>query len=1576
MKKDLLKPIVAILLIITLTMANFILLGVNAVSYAANTLSQGTKTNNENVTFDAYLENEKLYMQVSVKNDGYFNGTIALENGNFKLKNEVLSDKINKIEGNTITLKQINSGATAEIEVGIEAIKDDSISPSLLNMSSTIAINGTYKNSSEKDITIQAKRQVQLILNSPYAENEGIELTSENLTNKIFKINGENKRIVQVLVKSGLAQNAYPIKETNISLSVPEGVEDVNVISRGTIATNGKAEDSFNTSNWKYNENEKTVSVKIQNNEENGKISWLKEGKDQIVVTYIMNENSEIKNTEIIAKSTITLYDTSATTKQIETKNIVTEEKDGIITSEIKTSESSIYKGKIYSGEEREYNVTANIYANNSKTGKKIDMSLGAATYETDTAKLEANAQYLKTTISKAQITKVLGESGELKILNSKGETITNITSTTATDENGNIVVNYPEGTKTIKVVTSPVTGEGTITLNTTKAIKKETYNRDIIASVKTLKEIAGSETATITLKDTATQAKLEANRTTLSTMEKNTGFEIRATLKTNSEENDLYKNPVVKIAIPSQVEKIDVNSINLLYEDELKITSANTHEENGVKIIEIALAGEQTKHKEGTNIEGATIIVNANLTLNKRATSSDEAIRMTVTNENTGTQANVEKGIEIVSPRGIVTINSINDYGMSVIGEAETKTAKLELGGAAKQTTVDIEIINNNEVAINDVKILGDFPTQNTNNTIKTQVSAISNLSVANAVVYYTENGDATDNLTEESNGWTQEFKDGAKVKKYLITVPSMEVAGSLSASYTLNIPEGLGYNEQAYEGYKVVYTESTTNMTNEIAGATLGLSTGKGPELTTKLTAKVGKQELSNGDKVATGEVIKYTLELENTGTESATNINIKGAIPEGTKQVEKATADDETNEVYKQMDNKEFNTQIESIAAGEKKTVEYEVKVTPEAEENTEISNKMNATYNALEANTDAITLNTEKTDISVEISNSKYLDENTKFMPGDNVDYYVYITNTSNSKMQNVQLKWNIPEKTAVSYQERIYNLGQEDERVEELEAKDTITIPEIEANSTAIIRLSLQIQENIESTEELAVSAVVSVDGNNSESNELNTKVYGTENANIVLTTNKENGYLLDGDEVQYKIVATNNNEIAINGALITDKVPKELTILKVTVNGEEQNIKDIKDNTVTISRDLAKGESVEVVINAIVNYDETRTEATTITNKAELMLTSQMTKTSEEVSHILIASTSDIVNAKNMISGTAWFDENEDGKRDSSEKLLEGITVRLIDASTGNIAKNSQDKELVAQTNSKGLYLFSEVPEGEYIVAFEFDTSTYVVTSYQKEGVPETNNSDAITKQFTINGEVGTYAVTDTITMEESGVSNIDLGLITSTTFDLELNKYVSKIVVQTSQGTSTYEYNKETLAKVEIAAKRLSGATVIVEYQIDVTNTGELAGYVKNVVDYMPSDLKFSSELNTDWYQSGSNLYNTSLANTKLAAGETKTLTLTLTKAMTEENTGLVNNTAEIAESYNESGIQDVDSTAGNQTQGEDDMGAADVIIGVKTGAMITYIGLTISIIAIIATGAYFVGRRIAKAHEIKVNL
>ena len=69
----------------------------------------------------------------------------------------------------------------------------------------------------------------------------------------------------------------------------------------------------------------------------------------------------------------------------------------------------------------------------------------------------------------------------------------------------------------------------------------------------------------------------------------------------------------------------------------------------------------------------------------------------------------------------------------------------------------------------------------------------------------------------------------------------------------------------------------------------------------------------------------------------------------------------------------------------------------------------------------------------------------------------------------------------------------------------------------------------------------------------------------------------------------------------------------------------------------------------------------------------------------------------------------------------------------------------------------------------------------------------------------------------------------------------------------------------------------------------------------------------------------------------------------------MTENNTGLIRNTAEVVESYNELGLKD---------ENENNSNFADLILSIKTGQVVTTITLILSTIVIIGAAVYIVSK------------
>ena len=292
----------------------------------------------------------------------------------------------------------------------------------------------------------------------------------------------------------------------------------------------------------------------------------------------------------------------------------------------------------------------------------------------------------------------------------------------------------------------------------------------------------------------------------------------------------------------------------------------------------------------------------------------------------------------------------------------------------------------------------------------------------------------------------------------------------------------------------------------------------------------------------------------------------------------------------------------------------------------------------------------------------------------------------------------------------------------------------------------------------------------------------------------------------------------------------------------------------------------------------------------------------------------------------------------------------------MLNVNTNQLVKDSSGNTLTTTTSENGMYVLDNISNGQYIVIFEYDVNRYALTKYKAEGISEEENSDVNLNEILIGDTRQQVASTDIVNITDSNVSDISIGLIELQNFDLKLDKYVSKIVVQNSAGTTVREYSNTNTAKIELDAKQMNGSTVIVEYSIIVTNVGEVAGYARNIVDYMPNDLEFSSELNRDWYESNNSLYTTTLGNEIINPGESKTVTLTLTKTMGEDNVVSRNN-AEIYEDYNDLGLSDSNSIPGNNASGENDMGSADVIISIRTGGVI-YMTIGIIFAVIIVAG------------------
>lgn len=630
MKSKILKISVILLLIMTMTMVNFIYIGKTFITYAIDDIS----TNVKNIEFGAYFKDDNgqkvtqmkpsqmeanMVLQIAVKNDGYFNGQVELENTNFKIKEIVGSSEfVNKIEGNTITLNQINAGSTVEIQVKIELLKLEIFDSRLFDMESQITLKGIYKDSSERDISVASSKNVKLSYPSANLVEENLVNEMEVITNKNVNINGEDKKVIQIALRLGLKDNSVPIKEI--------------ILENTSIATNDKSNIEIISSahmnmitKWESQTKGNTISMKLTNDLQDGKIIWKDEGNEEIILTYVAKKDADIKNQEISANVKMTLFDGQEVIKELKTNLDVSKELNNTITTKIENVETQMYKGKIYQGIDREFSTDTDVFIDLANAHEYLEIKEDNVFNQTE----NANVVYQSSILNKEQWMKVLGEDGKITVVNKNGDIIATLDKNTQADENGNIVLDYGQGQEGIVLKTTTPISTGKLEVTHNKILKdnrnlnlKKATNFSTIAYVtdnlvtQKKNEKDNRNIATMELKEPKTEARLEVNKDSISTVIAN-NVEMKVVLKTNNEAYDLYQNPIITIALPEDIEKIDLTKVEMLYEEELKIKAYRVEGRN----IIVELEGKQTAYK-GDTIEGANIVIYADITLNQKAAS------------------------------------------------------------------------------------------------------------------------------------------------------------------------------------------------------------------------------------------------------------------------------------------------------------------------------------------------------------------------------------------------------------------------------------------------------------------------------------------------------------------------------------------------------------------------------------------------------------------------------------------------------------------------------------------------------------------------------------------------------------------------------------------------------------------------------------------------------------------------------------------------------------------------------------------------------------------------------------------
>ena len=321
-----------------------------------------------------------------------------------------------------------------------------------------------------------------------------------------------------------------------------------------------------------------------------------------------------------------------------------------------------------------------------------------------------------------------------------------------------------------------------------------------------------------------------------------------------------------------------------------------------------------------------------------------------------------------------------------------------------------------------------------------------------------------------------------------------------------------------------------------------------------------------------------------------------------------------------------------------------------------------------------------------------------------------------------------------------------------------------------------------------------------------------------------------------------------------------------------------------------------------------------------------------------------------------------WIMYDENGK--ITENVANAVKIKTDYTSKENGEKLMKEKNLDKNPNLlKEFDPNSEVSETNpaYVdvkVAFKVkdpNSNTYVITNHaqisedaDKDGNP-VDDIDSIPDKWN-DGE-------DDQDYENVGVEY----------FDLSLLKYVTKVVVTDNGKTTTTNTGNtgspnDIIPKVEMHKKRVKTTVVKFEYTIKITNEGDIAGYAKEITDYVPKGLKFYAEDNTGWKDEGGNVISTKLLeNTLLKPGESATVKVILRWINGEDNLQIKINKAEISEDFNDKKVPDRDSTPDNNVPGEDDIDDAPVLLGIRTGItenIIVYVCGGLAVLTVLGLG------------------
>lgn len=734
LKNKILEKLLAIILIFTLTSANFAFITKSFASSFAETLF-GTKsdTGHKNVGFEAYFgtEDEKetsvisdvnneelaISMKLDVQKSGYLKDAkieiAETEEGN-GLNFEVKDFKGEKQEEETEVTEDVEDEAiesddkeTIEYDLPeyVQSLEDNIISMQQINSSKEISLSLPigYKNESYVNEN-KFSNDCLVKFSGIYVDDDGdeIEVSREIKLNVSWKDEREVKVetavekyidfgrgvILQTVVKvdSTTDKNTLPVKESEVKIKVPtfDGIapSNITVVANSTAGVNGQTAGNltFNQDNWNYNQEDNELSIKVTNEKRLVEVNeyedeYLKDAEKEVVeeeryynesgvceylITYTF-EGAKASNTTIESEIEANIVTFSGVEKD-DNINIVTSSDNyeysvdkqigDIVSLNIENETKEVSKAYVYSNYnnsdryETQINTKTIINVSYKDIVEGIEVEDISNEYIDKSEESHENNDlyYKQISVSKEEFINILGEEGNIKVLDLEGNELTIINNESEANEEGNIVVPFEGNYSRLIFKTTKPVGEGNLVINNIKVMANSNDSKQEFAGFASIKtksvikanysyvdeivEVDEAESKT-DLIDTVTKANLVMDRDNLSTLANNNDVELRIELNNATEKSDVYGNSVFEVELPEYVEKLEVTNISVLYGEGLEVVRA---EQDG-RIIRVTLGGVQEGINSGVLTNGTNIVINANIKVNLYTPAKSDIIKLRYNN-------------------------------------------------------------------------------------------------------------------------------------------------------------------------------------------------------------------------------------------------------------------------------------------------------------------------------------------------------------------------------------------------------------------------------------------------------------------------------------------------------------------------------------------------------------------------------------------------------------------------------------------------------------------------------------------------------------------------------------------------------------------------------------------------------------------------------------------------------------------------------------------------------------------------------------------------------------------------------